>query len=737
MTLALDDEAGRAGAALLAKILRRQLDHKFSVSVENGKSGKRVCRLRGPVIYVVDPTDVEPKVEIYIPIWQFSMKKAKGHRTIIFTSDIDDHNSVKFKTKNIKEAESWYRNINQANEDVRYLQLRQVVHHVQFNRDGSFPVVTMTMTNDGFKFISKSAQVFADIPRAPEISAVPVINDFKKLHVYKNGVVVATLRCEKEEMAREILVILNARPADVETRPQFFLEGDPSNVPKLDDWLFEDAEGSKDQADGEEEQGVEESPLKPPAPAISDAGAPAPAPELRSRVSAASDVGAPVKPHRPSQRMNASQFNQLMDHKKEQLKALPRNEKPPDPAQLIDKITADIARAQGHHPYPDIHVPEELLESDLQPFEFPRICVLESLFADHVNEEIAHVKLTIKTPMKVADVAKTLPPDLRDVLQRLDFRGLTRTTSLYEDAIRKYADLPPDMRARGAAGIFLQGRICLVQRLHDALKTVRFPIRRIHDIVFKHPFRSPEQVVPFFAALFEENLAGFFFRSLEYAPKFRDYPYSPDAFMRVDGFCQEISQYTNYQPPTGKAKGPIPFLDIRAPHVVLAHSIAAFRGQITDQWTVRESSEDLTDERREWGAPLSMIVATVFNLIAPGDPGLGHGKFTGVWTQILKARPRLTPNLASLIDTCEDSDPDRTPVKAVLTFLVNRALPTLLVAILVADQSRTEAKTTEFVLAVAELLKLNSSVQPGIIQGDSLIRYVSVQLCSLFTKPDA
>jgi hypothetical protein len=135
--------------------------------------------------------------------------------------------------------------INQVIEEIRSFQLRNIVHHVGVNRDGAIPTFTGMMTNEGFKFLSKSSQLFAELPQAPQISAVPIINDFQKLHVYKNGIVAATLRREDERRTREILVILNSKTANVETRPQFFLANDAGNIPTLEHFvLSEDIDGS-------------------------------------------------------------------------------------------------------------------------------------------------------------------------------------------------------------------------------------------------------------------------------------------------------------------------------------------------------------------------------------------------------------------------------------------------------------------------------------------------------------
>jgi hypothetical protein len=245
----MDQEDAQAKIRL-SKILERQLTHHFSVAVESGKSGKRVCRLCGPIIYIVEPHDLAPKIQVYLPIWQYNMKKTKAHRTIILTSDIEEHTQIKLKTKNAKTAEVWYRNINQVTEEVRTLQLRNATHHVGINRDGQFPTVTMIMTNESFKFLYRGAML-CDLPRFPLINSVPVINDFQKIHVYKNGLVATTIRCENEAKARKILIILNTQTADVETVPEFFLVDHAGDVPAINLELEMGASGKEHEEDEE------------------------------------------------------------------------------------------------------------------------------------------------------------------------------------------------------------------------------------------------------------------------------------------------------------------------------------------------------------------------------------------------------------------------------------------------------------------------------------------------------
>jgi hypothetical protein len=231
--------------------------------------------------------------------------------------------------------------------------------------------------------------------------------------------------------------------------------------------------------------------------------------------------------------------------------------------------------------------------------------------------------------------------------------------------------------------------------------------------------------------IFQENLGSFFFHALEHSPKFRDYLYGPDAFFRVDGFCEEVSQYVAFQPPAGKLRDAIPFAGIRVPHVILAQSIPALRNQITHQWILRKAEEDPSDERREWEAPLALVVTAVFILIAGDEQLIGERKFAHLWKPIFAAHSMLTPDLRALMDACDDGDAELRPIKVVLGFLTSRVLPTLLIGILLADKNRTDVKIGEYILSIGEIIKLNSCFQPGILKGDSLAIQIRTQLITL------
>jgi hypothetical protein len=279
--------------------------------------------------------------------------------------------------------------------------------------------------------------------------------------------------------------------------------------------------------------------------------------------------------------------------------------------------------------------------------------------------------------------------------------------------------------------------MCRVVDLSKTLGYLKFPIGRLREIVDQNRFQTPEECADFFTVLFQSNLAGFFFRSLENFPRYHDYIYGPDAFMRVEGFCEEISQYTTFQTSPARVRAPLPFADLRFPHVVLAHAVTAFRAQITKQWIVLPNAENSMDQRSEWLFPVVMIMASVVWLIRYGDPRGFGGRFSAIASQITAVRPYLTPPLQEIIDKAENMDPERAPIEIIVKFLVNRALPTLLIAILLSDRARTEAKITEYVLSVAEIVKLGSCFQPGVLSDRSLTVELWGHLSRLFPLQEA
>jgi hypothetical protein len=330
-----------------------------------------------------------------------------------------------------------------------------------------------------------------------------------------------------------------------------------------------------------------------------------------------------------------------------------------------------------------------------------------------------------------------LPADLQQILEHISYKPSAAPANIYDDTIRQYAAFAPEMRARAAAGLFLQGRMCSVLQLWDMLRKLKFAIGRLREIVDQHQFKTPDECVDFFMTLFQSNLGGFFFRSLEHSPRFHDYIYGPDAFMRVEGFCDEISQYTAVQVLSSRVRAPIPFADLRFPHIVLAHAVASFRGQITKQWIIPSNIDNSMDQRCEWLFPTLMIVASVVWLIRFGDLRGIDRRFTVVWRQIVAARSYLTPPLQEMIATAEETDAERAPIQAIVMFLVNRVLPTLLIGILLSDKSRTEAKVAEYVLSVAEIVRLAPFFQPGVLVGRSLVYEIWQQLEPLFPSDGA
>jgi hypothetical protein len=131
-----------------------------------------------------------------------------------------------------------------------------------------------------------------------------------------------------------------------------------------------------------------------------------------------------------------------------------------------------------------------------------------------------------------------------------------------------------------------------------------------------------------------------------------------------------------------------------------------------------------------------MVAAAVVWLIRYGAPRARGGRFRAVAAAIADARAYLMPPLQAIIDAAAGADPERAPIEVILAFMVERALPTLLIAILIADRARSDAKVAEYVLSVAEIVKLAPCFQPGVLVGNSLAVEVWQHLTDLFPLQD-
>jgi hypothetical protein len=272
---------------------------------------------------------------------------------------------------------------------------------------------------------------------------------------------------------------------------------------------------------------------------------------------------------------------------------------------------------------------------------------------------------------------------------------------------------------------------------------VRFPIRRVIDIVREHQFNSIEQCVVLFQHLFEGRLAGFFFRSIAHFPHFRRDCWEADAFMRVDGFCQEVAKYTDYHPVEGRGKVPVmPFYTLHFPHIELTHAIADFCKTITANWIVepipRARAGDVNvDLVRMSVRSFPRICAAVCDIIAWEDFRHAEGDYSTIWKLITSAKERLSDDLKAVVAQGErDAEKSDATLHTIIGFIVGRALPFLLIAILLGDKKRVDSKVDQYVLACSEIVKLHPYFQQGCITDDSLFEETKPVIQYMFRRPD-
>jgi hypothetical protein len=315
--------------------------------------------------------------------------------------------------------------------------------------------------------------------------------------------------------------------------------------------------------------------------------------------------------------------------------------------------------------------------------------------------------------------------------------------NFYDEHMARYARIPPEERPVAACGIFLQGRWKTLKGLSEELLHVRFPVRRVSDIVRENRFNSIEQCLVLFQQLFESRLIGFFFRSLERFPHFRRDCWQTDAFIRVDAFCGEVAKYTDYHAPEGRGKAQVmPFYTLQFPHIELTHAIADFCRTVTENWIVHfnprfRTAEVNIDLVRMSIRPFPRICAAICNQIAWDDFRHAEGDYSTIWKVITAAKERLSDNLKAIVAQGErDADKSDATLHTIIRFIVARLLPFLLVAILLGDKKRVDSKIDQYVLACNEITKLHPYFQPGCVTDDSLFEEAKPVIQYVFRRPD-
>ena len=744
----ISEEKESEARQAIEKVLRRELSHTFSVAVGTQKSSKRFCQLCGPIIYITDPSGVAVKIQIYLPEWQMSMKKAKRHRTIIFNSNIPEFTLVKLKTKNVKLAEFWYKNMNQANEDVRYLKIRHSTHHVLLNKDGIFSKVTMVMTNEGTKFLYKNSILYADLPRYPAVHASPYISDFQRIHVYRGeSEIVATIRCTDPLKTRIVLLTLNAQVTDIETVPEFFLASDTNDVPELSDSVLADSGPSlgkpanplyrillgpdedEEEEEEEEEEEAHEDGTTPKVKFQSPRKRAGSCREDRYKKLARSGV---------LSANDKEAFAILMAEKEDKLMSLPRNEKPPNAELMIQNMALSSVSILGipEGGYPEITLPE--LEDESMPFEMPRSCVTEQLFSDVVIGDTPIPHVTMRTNYQPTNVLKGLPDYLRDGMDLLLYKPTEGASNAYDGYLKQLEEIEdgPD-RILAMVGMFLQGRAVSISVLYKGLSMLKFPIKKISECIANHQFTSISKCIEFMSKLCENNLVGFFFKTLERLHQFRDTYYYPDAFMRCEGFCEDIARIMSATKPGSKLgvkslidKTP-PFYNVVCPHVGFATMVQRFREKCTENWIVaappEEKGEDeeeqlVLNEQRKECPPFAMIIAYVMFLMAGKNMDIIYkGEYGHLAGPILDLEPILEEPVRELIKDLHNKEIPRRDavVWALIKLVTHKELPGFLVTFASGEGIRYNERLQEYMLSIHELLKLDSCFPDGVDSQDA------------------
>ena len=212
--------------------------------------------------------------------------------------------------------------------------------------------------------------------------------------------------------------------------------------------------------------------------------------------------------------------------------------------------------------------------------------------------------------------------------------------------------------------MFLQGRATSIGDLYRGLSMLRFPIKKVTEVITNHSFTSITKCIECFSKLAETNLLAFFFRTLDRLEQFRTAYYYPDAFMRVEGFCEDIATIVAGTQPAAKQglKSVIdrtpPFYNVVVPHVGIAMMVERFKEKVTENWIVVEPDADkdeeeelvLNEERKEL-PPFASIIAYVMFLMAGKNADIIYrGEYELLASPITSLESMLEPDIKQLLE---------------------------------------------------------------------------------------
>ncbi|OHT01442.1 hypothetical protein TRFO_31769 [Tritrichomonas foetus] len=754
----MDDK--KTTTEIVQNILSKQIQHSFSIALDREHADKRYCLLSGPILQIVDPNRLKPNLYVFLPDWNLSSRKSKGHRTIVLEfKKPDEQKIIKMKSKNIKTVDGWLKRMMKAVDELSLVKIRFANHHARVNKDGTFLQCTVQMSNDAVRIIVNE-KVHLDVPRFPESRCFPNLNDFSKVHIYRENHMVATIKCKSNEQANKMLVELNVLPEDLKTIPSTFLE--TTTIPDISDSAFDEMSSGSSLASsssqfldavlavgGEEEEEEEEENL----PGNIDDNNDENATNKKNNSSTKTNNGK-VAFQIPNSNRNANKngkkkrkntvsgisFDILMEQRMEKINDLPRNDKHPDSSEIAVEITKKFDIYKSSKKTPIINVEKYSSQDDVPPFEFPDLPFLKEIKRYTSEDEKVKLKRleahTINTEYYPTKVFESLPEEIQNKLKEMKFVPLETTVnnfSIFMEQLKNTAEI--DLPAV-ATGIFLNGRKYTCEKMAEKLIDLHFSIDGIRKPLRKYKIKDQYDFYTFFSTIYSRNLASFFFEALYNQPHFRKNNYYPDAIMQVDGICKNLSHASskeNSQPLTKQyPKRPnIPYETFCSPHVTLAEMVPIFQSKYKLTW-IKQNSYETPSEFSMIIAAVIMPIGSTLNDKALYDV-LYNGKYDITYDVFLSSSRRLDESIKGYIDRRKNASKHEKIIRTLITLIVNNQLVTALLNF--ASEANVPSKNLqEWVLCINELLKLNTSFTPECLKTKSLYSDVKNDLDKILNR---
>ena len=721
-------------------------------------------------MHIIDPNRLLPNLFLFMPMWEMTLKKCKNHRSLLLHSEkVEGVNEIKIKSKNMKVFNLWYKHIGEAKETMLLnVKIRFANHALRLNKDGAFIFAKYQMNNDSVKIIVNE-KVIIDIPRYPESWAAPNLNDLEKVHLYRGEHMVATIKCKNPLQALKVVVEMNVLPEDLETQPT--IEVDKIVVPELDDSMFDNTSGSSTfssnvnmmavDSESEDESGKKKKnkgqegtiPLK--------------------------ETSNKKKKKKKVNPQDTYSFANQMREKMEKINELPRNEKKPDPQELIKQITSQFKFNVEPGKAPQINIPDNYnvpeSSSSSSHSEEEDIPILNPIENSNLSDENDLNNHTIENDQNIANKQSNKPrkfkiskddpfasslfresiamnyeepininsvyntqkvfedfsEDIKEKLTDADIKPINEDKNQFKLIFDKLDSLSPDELPEFATGVFLNGRVYGLQEHVKKLLDVDFGILRIKEIINNAHITNKLGFYNFFFQIYKESLAEIFFKGLLYNPDFRMLCYFSDAILREDKSCELLANSAKQVTKLIK-KPSIPYKLTVSPYIMLRNAIPEFERNMTMYWisTPNETSRP---------TPFTIIIGSIITLLSKtlSDKDcryiIYHNQIEILWNKILKLESSFNQDIEKYFTFKNKMHRSNKLVYFLVNLLVKNKISDFLITFMNESNPSEEVKQ-EFILCLSQILRLSKSFTKNCLKDANIYKQTTSDLGKLFNR---